>query len=174
MNTQDAEKAEKLARRFHDLYESLSERFGYTTREETRAFDPETPNGRLMIAVCNEIASADLTAPHASEPQPRDYEREAREIELDGCNCGPGYICNNHFLVKFSLRQAHRAGAREAAEKACRAVCEFCRQPEKYEAAEFVDHGDHWLHRRIENGSTAWCKAANIRAARPVFVHAST
>lgn len=43
---------EGLARYFHDTYERLAPHFGYETREETRAFDPTTPNGRLMISVC--------------------------------------------------------------------------------------------------------------------------
>lgn len=49
---------ESLARIFHEAYERLAPNFGYETRPETRAFDPETPNGRLMIAVCEEIVSA--------------------------------------------------------------------------------------------------------------------
>jgi hypothetical protein len=43
--------AEWLARWFHDTYERLAPEFGYTTREETRQFDPKAPNGKLMIAV---------------------------------------------------------------------------------------------------------------------------
>jgi hypothetical protein len=56
--------AEQLARKFHEVYERLAPSFGYETRKETRAFDPTTPNGRLMIAVCAEIAQ-DLAAPQA-------------------------------------------------------------------------------------------------------------
>jgi len=41
-----------LAVRFHETYERLAPSFGYETRPDTKAFDPETPNGRLMIAVC--------------------------------------------------------------------------------------------------------------------------
>lgn len=44
-----------LARRFHEVYERLAPSFGYTTRPETREFDPESANGRLMIAVCEEL-----------------------------------------------------------------------------------------------------------------------
>jgi len=44
-----------LAVLFHDTYERLAPDFGYETRKETRAFDPESPNGKLMIAVCGEI-----------------------------------------------------------------------------------------------------------------------
>ena len=45
----------ELAMRFHEAYERLAPRFGYETKAETREFDPQTPNGRLMIAVCREI-----------------------------------------------------------------------------------------------------------------------
>ena len=44
-----------LAEAFHDTYERLAPAHGYETRVETRTFDAETANGRLMIAVCKEI-----------------------------------------------------------------------------------------------------------------------
>lgn len=44
-----------LAILFHDTYERLAPQFGYETRKETRAFDPTSPNGKLMIAVCGSI-----------------------------------------------------------------------------------------------------------------------
>lgn len=47
--------SKRLAMKFHEIYERLAPRFGYETRTETRAFDPTTPNGRLMIAVTDEI-----------------------------------------------------------------------------------------------------------------------
>lgn len=46
-----------LAEKFHDAYERLAPSFGYETRIETRKFDPESPNGRLMIAVVSEVAA---------------------------------------------------------------------------------------------------------------------
>jgi hypothetical protein len=46
------------ARAFHEAYERLAPQFGYETRAETREFDPESPNGKLMIAVCRELAAA--------------------------------------------------------------------------------------------------------------------
>jgi hypothetical protein len=52
----DDEAARMLAERFHEAYERLAPSFGYETRKETRQFDPTTPNGRLMIAVCGELA----------------------------------------------------------------------------------------------------------------------
>ena len=45
----------ELARKFHETYERLAPKFGYVTRKETREFDPTSPNGRLMIAVCGEL-----------------------------------------------------------------------------------------------------------------------
>lgn len=45
----------ELAELFHDTYERLAPSFGYETRVDTRVFDPESKNGRLMVAVCREI-----------------------------------------------------------------------------------------------------------------------
>lgn len=47
----------ELAIKFHDTYERLAPQFGYKTREDTKTFDPDSANGRLMIAVCREILS---------------------------------------------------------------------------------------------------------------------
>jgi len=52
----------ELATRFHEAYERLAPSFGYKTREETRDFDPDTPNGRLMVAVCAEILGENATS----------------------------------------------------------------------------------------------------------------
>lgn len=48
-------KARILAEKFHEFYEVLAPGFGYETREETRKFDPFSPNGRLMIATCRAL-----------------------------------------------------------------------------------------------------------------------
>lgn len=45
----------ELATRFHDLYEQLAPQFGYETRQDTKQFDPTSPNGQLMQAVAKEI-----------------------------------------------------------------------------------------------------------------------
>lgn len=44
-----------VALAFHEAYERLAPSFGYTTRPETRAFDSNSANGKLMIAVIGEI-----------------------------------------------------------------------------------------------------------------------
>lgn len=63
MTQQSQTQSEALARKFHETYERLAPSFGYETRPETKAFDPNSPNGKLMIAVCNEIASTPAAAP---------------------------------------------------------------------------------------------------------------
>lgn len=45
----------QLAMVFHEAYERLAPQFGYETRKETEEFDKDSPNGRLMIAVCGEV-----------------------------------------------------------------------------------------------------------------------
>lgn len=45
----------ELAILFHETYERLAPSFHYSTRHLTRKFDPDSPNGRLMIAVCGEV-----------------------------------------------------------------------------------------------------------------------
>lgn len=57
---------EKLAEKFHDHYERLAPYYGYSTRTETRVFNPQTPNGHLMIAVCRELVK-ELNAPVEGE-----------------------------------------------------------------------------------------------------------
>lgn len=45
----------EIAKKFHEAYERLAPSFGYETRKDTKAFDPNTPNGKLMIAVCQMV-----------------------------------------------------------------------------------------------------------------------
>lgn len=47
----DAELVERVAREFHETYERLAADYGYLTREDTKEFDPNSPNGQLMMAV---------------------------------------------------------------------------------------------------------------------------
>jgi hypothetical protein len=81
--------AERLARQFHDTYERLAPTFGYETRPETRAFDPESPNGKLMIAVCRKLApfapSGPLFAVHALEAEGTvEHVLQIRAVHQDG------------------------------------------------------------------------------------------
>lgn len=53
----ETEKAEKLARFFHDTYEKLAPSYGYKTREASRKPWSDVPedNKALMIAVAGEV-----------------------------------------------------------------------------------------------------------------------
>lgn len=53
--------AERLAQRFHEVYEELAPTYGYETREASRKPWAQVPekNRRLMIAVC-EVLLAEL------------------------------------------------------------------------------------------------------------------
>ena len=66
---------ELLARRFHNLYEHMAPQFGYTTREDTRLFIPESPNGKLMIAVCEALASSPEVAALIAEARREERDR---------------------------------------------------------------------------------------------------
>jgi hypothetical protein len=48
----------ELARLFHNAYERLAPSFGYETRPDTKAFDPQSPNGKLMTEVCRNVLAA--------------------------------------------------------------------------------------------------------------------
>jgi hypothetical protein len=45
----------QMAERFHEAYERLAPLNGYETRTETRKYDPHSPNGMTMMAVCAEL-----------------------------------------------------------------------------------------------------------------------
>ena len=61
---------EELAKLFHDTYERLAPEFGYATREDTKVFDQNSANGKLMVAVCNVILQS------LSQPTERCYSEE--------------------------------------------------------------------------------------------------
>jgi len=56
--TRNEMSALELAIFFHDTYEKLAPQYGYETREDTKEFDPESKNGRLMVATCQEVINS--------------------------------------------------------------------------------------------------------------------
>lgn len=59
-----------LAILFHHTYERLAPQHGYDTRVETRVFDSTTPNGKLMIAVCDSLIQSGAIELLPSPEQP--------------------------------------------------------------------------------------------------------
>ena len=100
---------ELLARRFHNLYEHMAPQFGYTTREDTRLFIPESPNGKLMIAVCEALASSPEVAALIAEAR-RGGWSAAKEAAEKACDP--------------SSYQAHHASVRRRCQTAIRALKE--------------------------------------------------
>ena len=45
----------EITKKFHDTYEKLSKDYDYETRKETRVFDINSSNGKLMYATVNEV-----------------------------------------------------------------------------------------------------------------------
>ncbi len=82
---------EQIARLFHETYERLAPTFGYETRKETREFDPESANGKLMIAVVSEVIDWYDAAVTASASETREtvdcYHCGPREIAQGRCLC---------------------------------------------------------------------------------------
>ena len=74
--------AKQLAIFFHNTYEKLAPSFGYETREDTKAFDPESKNGKLMIAVCEEVLKEQSKGvplfPHMDEIEDLDDEEQGK------------------------------------------------------------------------------------------------
>jgi hypothetical protein len=78
--------SEQVAAQFHEAYERLAPSFGYETRHETRAFNPASPNGRLMIAVCAEVMDATLKAHEAVVAAGLVFSRYVVDV-ADGMTC---------------------------------------------------------------------------------------
>jgi hypothetical protein len=87
----------------HSIYEKMAPEFGYETSEETREFDPDSPNGRLMTKAvkefrsiacglhCSYTAEAKMEAVESAESYGMELprEREAAERRMErSARCG--------------------------------------------------------------------------------------
>lgn len=45
----------EITKKFHDTYEKLASEYTYETREDTKVFDINSSNGKLMYATVNEV-----------------------------------------------------------------------------------------------------------------------
>ena len=59
----------QLAKLFHDTYERLAHDYGYETRKDTKQFDENTPNGKLMIATCSDILNNPIVQQRLSDSE---------------------------------------------------------------------------------------------------------
>ena len=72
--------AVQVALLFHNLYEMLAPKFGYETRKDTKGFDAESPNGKLMVAVCGQITSKLRTIATAALADKAGLEQRLAEV----------------------------------------------------------------------------------------------
>lgn len=97
----------ELATLFHDTYEALAPVNGYETRPETRAFDPNTPNGKTMIATAavvlsqigySEIADANQRC-HDIAADIKDFDGDKRGMyaALEEAGEKLGEVISKHF-----------------------------------------------------------------------------
>lgn len=91
MDKLEAQSPEALAKQFHETYERLAPEFGYATREDTKHFNPDSANGKLMIAVCAalSVGQQERTADEASnlwfgQQAPKGGEVETLENDIRG------------------------------------------------------------------------------------------
>jgi len=85
------EKPIDVARRFHETYERLAPSFGYETRQDTKTFNPDSQNGKLMIAVCAELK--------ARTAQEREATRNLAAAMFDaGFRAGADWSGEEHIL----------------------------------------------------------------------------
>ena len=90
----------KLAKLFHDNYERLAPNFGYETRKETKHFDTESANGRLMIATCQAIIDAGVIVSEKGEAE------ALPEVPLpDKTVYGPNRTFVGHFYTYARVKQ---------------------------------------------------------------------
>jgi len=105
--------AYKIARKFHELYESMAPSFGYETKEETKEFDPESSNGRLMACVCWEVVKESyLTGAQAMF--------EAMRLKEKDC-CGGVLPCDEQCSEQNKYNRA-TTESREAGEQFLKSI----------------------------------------------------
>ena len=75
--------AVELAILFHNTYEKLAPSFSYVTKHDTKKFDINSPNGKLMVAVCEEIIKC------------QKHEQQIKEAYKHGQNNGYSYRDGN-------------------------------------------------------------------------------
>lgn len=69
-----------LAERFHSLYEEIAPLYRYETRKETRKWDPESPNGQLMLATCNGVMGPVIAVLQAIADMPEYDQDDAHRL----------------------------------------------------------------------------------------------
>ena len=73
------EEIKKFTETFHNTYEMLAPQFGYETRKDTKQFDFDSPNGKLMYATIERIMLPILKENQQLKEQLEASERARKE-----------------------------------------------------------------------------------------------
>lgn len=91
----------EIAKEFHDTYEKLASEYTYETREDTKVFDINSNNGKLMYATVNEIVSPILKENQELKKQVEEYQQELEKADSITQSC----IFNGKKESKISYRK---------------------------------------------------------------------
>lgn len=92
----------EITKKFHDTYEKLASEYTYETREDTKAFDINSNNGKLMYATVNEIVSPILK----ENKQLKDKLSKIETLIINhNCDTGDIYYKYNSKFLKSELKQ---------------------------------------------------------------------
>jgi cytolysin (calcineurin-like family phosphatase) len=70
----------EITKNFHDTYEKLASEYAYKTREDTKVFNINSNNGKLMYATINEIVSPILKENQELKKQLHDASIQIQEL----------------------------------------------------------------------------------------------
>ena len=71
----------EITKKLHDTYEKLASEYTYETREDTKVFDINSNNGKLMYATVNEIVSPILEENQELKKQLEELKEEYIEFQ---------------------------------------------------------------------------------------------
>ncbi len=106
--TKEQYDASSLAQFFHNTYERLAPKFGYETRPDTKSFNTSSPNGKLMIAVCEAVLTHPLVSTdHTIPSDEEELLQECEAILQNVANSRKGSIgsLDNVYLPQVNRRK---------------------------------------------------------------------
>lgn len=74
------EEIKDLVLEFHNTYEELSTNYGYETRKDTRKFDFNSPNGKLMYATIEKVVVPKLQQKENIIKEVREFAKLRKEM----------------------------------------------------------------------------------------------
>jgi hypothetical protein len=136
----------EITKKFHDTYEKLASEYTYETREDTKVFDINSNNGKLMYATVNEIVSPILeenqelksqlkgTTHCFDEEEHRKLQENYDRIYAENCKLREEHNINDISLLDENYR------LKKGIDKAIEYIEEHSRlEPPEYEYLEFYN-----------------------------------